>query len=59
MSELIFRKSTKSHDKECVEVADTSDASYCRDSKDTGGPVLRFPRASWDTFVAGIKNGDF
>lgn len=59
MSELTWRKSTKSHECECVEVADTAAASYCRDSKDADGPVLRFPRTSWDTFVAAVKDGDF
>ncbi|MCW6003843.1 DUF397 domain-containing protein [Micromonospora sp. CPCC 205371] len=56
--DLTFRKSTKSHENECVEVADTADASYCRDSKQADGPVLRFPRAAWGAFIAGIKAGD-
>ena len=30
-----------------------------RDSKENGGPVLRFGSAAWSSFLAGVKNGDF
>ncbi|MEU6233603.1 DUF397 domain-containing protein [Kitasatospora sp. NPDC047058] len=30
-----------------------------RDSKDPDGPALLFPAASWDSFLAGIRSGDF
>jgi hypothetical protein len=59
VSDLNWRKSSRSHDKECVEVADTPDASFCRDSKDLEGPVLRFPRTSWAAFIDAVKTGDF
>ena len=29
------------------------------DSKNPGGPVLSYTRAEWETFVAGIKRGEF
>lgn len=46
----------------CVQVAscDCPDGDVLvRDSKDPSGPVLRFTRAEWDAFTAGVKAGDF
>jgi|1185.fasta_scaffold511100_2 predicted secreted Zn-dependent protease len=40
----------------CVEVASAATGVILvRDSKDPDGPKLRFTRAEWDAFVAGIK----
>jgi hypothetical protein len=40
----------------CVEVADNlTGVIAVRDSKDSDGPVLRFSRADWSAFVAGIR----
>ncbi len=40
----------------CVEVADNlTGVIAVRDSKDPDGPVLRFSRADWSAFVAGIR----
>ena len=37
----------------CVEVAELSGGSFgIRDSRDPGGPVLRFTRAEWAAFLA-------
>ena len=37
----------------CVEVAELSGGSVgIRDSRDPGGPVLRFTRAEWAAFLA-------
>ncbi|MFE4606108.1 DUF397 domain-containing protein [Kitasatospora indigofera] len=30
-----------------------------RDSKDPFGPALVFPAAAWQSFVAGVRAGDF
>ncbi|WP_327681433.1 DUF397 domain-containing protein [Kitasatospora sp. NBC_00458] len=30
-----------------------------RDSKDPSGPVLRFPAASWQSFLSALHRGDF
>ena len=44
----------------CVEVASLSDGVIgVRDSKDSGGPVLRFTSDEWTTFLGGVRNGEF
>ncbi|ETA02150.1 DUF397 domain-containing protein [Frankia sp. CcI156] len=44
----------------CVEVATLPDGGRAvRDSKQQGGPVLRFTPAEWAAFVAGINDGEF
>jgi hypothetical protein len=47
-----WRKSSYSSDTaNCVEVAFTDPAVAVRDSKNTTGPTLAFPTASWARFV--------
>jgi hypothetical protein len=42
----------------CVEVAELPGGSVgVRDSRDPAGPVLRFTRDGWDTFLAGARRG--
>lgn len=45
----------------CVEVMETDDDAFLlRDTKDNGtGPVLRFTRAEWRAFLAGVSAGEF
>jgi hypothetical protein len=44
----------------CVEVRRRDDMIEIRDTKDHGdGPVLRFTRAEWATFLAGARNREF
>ena len=44
----------------CVEVAGLPGGSVgIRDSRDPGGPVLRFTRAEWDAFLGGARRGAF
>ncbi|HKB29381.1 MAG TPA: DUF397 domain-containing protein [Streptosporangiaceae bacterium] len=60
MSEnLIWIKSTYSGSEggQCVEIASISNGTAVRDSKDPDGPVLRFTRDQWRTFVADVKAG--
>ncbi|MEV4710220.1 DUF397 domain-containing protein [Micromonospora sp. NPDC049374] len=53
-----WRKSSRSGEGECVEVADDlAGAVGVRDSKDVGGPVLLFAPAQWRSFVNGVKGG--
>jgi Domain of unknown function (DUF397) len=54
-------KSSASADKgNCVEVRTLPYGGVAvRDSKDRGGPVLRFTAAEWGAFVAGARNGEF
>lgn len=45
---------------DCVEVRFDGDAVRVRDSKDLGrGPVVRYPRGGWGTFVRGVRAGRF
>ena len=41
----------------CVEVASLRDGVAVRDSKNPGGPVLRFSADDWQAFVASVKAG--
>lgn len=44
----------------CLEVARTSLGHVAvRDSKDPGGPQLRFTIDEWTAFASAIKSGDF
>jgi hypothetical protein len=44
----------------CVEVASLPDGVIgVRDSKDSGGPVLRFTSDEWTAFLGGVRNGEF
>jgi len=56
---LIWIKSTYSGSEggQCVEIASISNGTAVRDSKDPDGPVLRFTRDQWRTFVADVKAG--
>lgn len=57
-----WRKSTRSGNggSDCVEVADNMpEIVAVRDSKDSTGPALIFPRDAWVTFVESAKAGDF
>jgi hypothetical protein len=46
-------------DSTCVEVAVGTGVVAVRDSKDQGGPVLRFTAAEWRAFLAGVRAGEF
>lgn len=56
-SEVAWRTSTRSGagNNNCVEVALADRDVAVRDSKDPGGPVLRFDRAAWSEFVAAVS----
>ena len=44
----------------CVEVTELPGGSVgVRDSRDPGGPVLRFTRGEWDAFLGGARLGEF
>jgi hypothetical protein len=43
----------------CVEVADGRNTILVRDSKNPGGPVLRFTPDEWSAFLGGVRNGEF
>lgn len=52
-----WKKSSYSGQGNCVEVAPLRDGIAVRDSKNPGGPVLRFGAADWQAFVSTIKAG--
>ncbi|MFJ2777950.1 DUF397 domain-containing protein [Kitasatospora sp. NPDC087315] len=56
-----WRKSSHSNGQgDCIEVADgVPNTVPVRDSKDPDGPALAFSTDSWQSFVAGIRAGDF
>ncbi|BCJ57717.1 DUF397 domain-containing protein [Micromonospora endophytica] len=53
-----WRKSSRSAEGECVEVADRLGAVVgVRDSKDSAGPALLFGAAQWRCFIETVKTG--
>ena len=55
MSELVWRKSTRSQRYNCVEVAVTSEFAAVRDSKDRGGGHFAVSRPQWQTFLSALR----
>jgi len=44
----------------CVEVADLPGGEVAvRNSRDQGGPVLRFTPDEWHAFLGGVRKGEF
>ena len=44
----------------CVEVANLSGGEVgVRNSRDSGGAVLRFTPDEWHAFIGGVQNGEF
>ena len=61
LDNVIWRKSSHSGSNggACVEVARLpGDSRAVRDSKDPGGPKLRFSREEWRAFTTSIKRGE-
>lgn len=52
-----FRKSSYSNgpNTSCVEVANTAETFYVRDSKDKAGPVLSFTAPDWNAFLSIVR----
>jgi uncharacterized protein DUF397 len=59
LSRAAWRKSTRSGNNGCVEVAFVGNQIAVRDSKDRGGPVLVFTAHEWEAFVGGVRTGEF
>ncbi|MEV4751994.1 DUF397 domain-containing protein [Streptosporangium sp. NPDC049248] len=62
LSRAVWRKSSCSggNGGSCVEVASLSEGRVgVRDSKDRSGPALIFTSTEWQTFIGGIKGGEF
>ncbi|WP_027342993.1 DUF397 domain-containing protein [Hamadaea tsunoensis] len=58
MLDEVWRKSTRSTDTNCVEVAARRGLVIMRDSKDRRR-MLAFSEDGWDAFVAGVRAGEF
>lgn len=59
-SGLNWRKAQVSvNNGQCLELARAEDMIAIRDSKNPGGPVLKYTRAEWHAFLDGAKNGEF
>ena len=57
---LMWQKSDFCGNGACVEIAPgPAGAVFIRDSKDPEGPMLRFTRAEWEAFAAGVKKDVF
>ena len=58
-SAIRWRKSTRSGQVECVEVAFDNGQVLMRDSKDPDGARLRFSRPEWLAFVRAVRDDQF
>jgi hypothetical protein len=46
-------------DGECVEISTVDRVVLARDSKDPDGPRVRYPTATWRSFLVDAKQGEF
>jgi hypothetical protein len=56
---IVWHRSSLCADNQCVEVASDDNYTYVRDAKTRDDAVLRFTRAEWAAFIAGVKLGEF
>jgi hypothetical protein len=54
-----WKKSSRSTQGGCVEVRQELGLVQVRDSKNPGGPVLRFNHHEWTAFLEGVRLGEF
>ena len=54
-----WRKSTRSGDSGCVEVAFVGGQVAVRDSKERNGKVLLFTLIEWEVFISSVRDGEF
>ena len=59
LSTARWRKSSRSGENGCLEVAFVDGRVAVRDSKDRGGPVLVFDPHEWAAFIAAARTGEF
>jgi Domain of unknown function (DUF397) len=58
-SGLIWRKATSSEAGGCVEVAQTEEVVFIRDSKHPEELVLQLSRANWSAFLQAVRDGTY
>jgi len=56
---LTWRTALSCNNGGCVEVAASEHSVLVGNSREPGGPVLKYTHDEWQEFVAGIKKGDF
>jgi hypothetical protein len=54
-----WRRASRCGNAACVEFAVLGGSNGVRDSKDPASPVLRFDRAGWKAFIAGVNADTF
>jgi Domain of unknown function (DUF397) len=59
LGEPAWRKASFCASGECVEVAQQDGMIVLRDSKEPRGGVLRYTAEEWQSFVLGVKAGEF
>ena len=59
LSRANWRKSSRSGNNGCVEVAFLEGKVAVRDSKDRSGPVLLYSPLEWAAFIAAARDGEF
>ena len=59
LTSAAWRKSTRSAQNNCVEVAFLEDQVAVRDSKQQLRAVLLFTPTEWHAFLSGVKGGEF
>jgi hypothetical protein len=60
MNAVWARSSLSFSNGNCVEVSELPGGAVgVRNSRDPGGPVLRFTPAEWDAFLGGARLGEF
>jgi hypothetical protein len=55
----VWRRSSRCSGGTCVEIARVGDDCLIRDSKHPEVLPLRFSSREWETFVEGVRNGEF
>ena len=59
MSELAWRKSTRSERYNCVEVAVTPEFAALRDSKDRDAGHFAVSRPQWSSFLSALRSDHY
>lgn len=60
MTDPRWIKASRSADQgACVEMAASGDTVLVRDSKDPGGPVLRYTKSEFAAWIDAAKDGEF
>ncbi len=59
MSDMSWRKSSRSRREDCVEVAVAPRVTAVRDSKDPDGARLRLSAERWSSFLADLMAGRY